>query len=344
MILKKNLNNSFWKNKKILITGINGFVGSNLAKELLNNGSEIIGLIRNKNRKTFLYVEKIYKKINLIDGNIEDQKTLNRIFVEQNIDICFHLAAQVEVGLAHNYPYLTWETNVRGTYTLLEAIRENGKKVKSIIIASSDKAYGEYPSSKMPYKENYELKAKYPYDVSKACADLIANSYSKELFQLPLAITRFSNIYGPGQANFSALIPDCIKSILKRSKFKLRGNGNHKRDFLYIKDVVNLYMQISKNLYLKPKKIRGEIFNAGSNKANKVKDIIKLIYKIGDKKDDLNLIFKKSKLNKTKGEIISQYMDYQKVRKFFGWKPTYSLEKGLKETFDWYKKYINKLI
>ena len=342
--MKKKINKNFWKNKKVLITGINGFVGSNLAKELLKNGAEVVGLIRNKNRKTLLFAEKINKKINLIDGDVENKKILKRIFTEQNIDICFHLAAQVEVGLAQSYPYLTWETNIKGTYTFLEAIRENGKKVKSIIVASSDKAYGEYPSNKMPYRENYELRPKYPYDVSKACSDLIAKSYSEELFNLPIAITRFSNIYGPGQANFSALIPDCIKSIIKKSRFILRGNGEHKRDFLYVKDVINLYMQISKSLYLNPKKIRGEVFNAGSNRGYKVKDIIKSIYKMRNKEKNLRSILKKARFKKTKGEIQNQYMNYKKVNKFFGWRPSYNIEKGLKETFDWYKKYINKIV
>ena len=341
--MKKKLNKNFWKNKKVFITGINGFVGSNLAKELLKNGAEVVGLIRNKNRKTLLFAENLNKKITLIDGDVENKKILKRVFIEENIDICFHLAAQVEVGLAQKYPYLTWETNIKGTYTFFEAIRENGKKVKSIIVASSDKAYGEYPIKKMPYKENYELKPIYPYDVSKACADLIAKSYSQELFKLPIAITRFSNIYGPGQANFSALIPDCFQSLIKKTKFILRGNGEHKRDFLYIKDVINLYLQISQSLYLEPNKIRGEVFNAGSNRGHKVKDIIKMIFEIGNKKKNLRSIFKNSKFKKTKGEIKSQYMDYKKVNKFFGWRPTFKMDRGLRETYDWYKKYISKI-
>ena len=179
-------NQKFWKNKKVLITGVNGFVGCNLAKELTELGAEVTGLIRNKNKKTLLFVEKINQNINLIDGEIENKKILKRILVEQNISVCFHLAAQVEVGLAKNYPYLTWESNIRGTYTLLEAIRESGRDMKSIIIASSDKAYGQYPFRQMPYRENFDLKAKYPYDVSKACADLIARSYTSELFNLPI--------------------------------------------------------------------------------------------------------------------------------------------------------------
>ena len=159
---------NFWKNKNVLITGVAGFVGSNLAKNLIKDGANIIGLTKNKKIDSLLFYEKIDKKINLIFGDITDKELLKSIFLKYEIEICFHLAAQVEVGSAMKYPFLTWETNIRGTYTLLEVIRENKKKIKSIIVASSDKAYGEYPIEQLPYKEDYELKAKYPYDTSKA--------------------------------------------------------------------------------------------------------------------------------------------------------------------------------
>ena len=204
-------NNIFWKNKNIFISGVAGFVGSNLAKDLINNGANVIGLTQNKKINSLLFYENIDKKINLIFGNITDRELLKSIFLKYKIDICFHLAAQVEVGSALKYPYLTWETNVRGTYTLMEVIRENKKKIKSIIIASSDKAYGNYPLIRLPYKESYQLKPNYPYDTSKACADMIAKSYASKLYKLPIIITRFANIYGPGQLNFTALIPDLIR-------------------------------------------------------------------------------------------------------------------------------------
>ena len=168
----------------------------------------------------------------------------------------FHLAAQVEVGMAEKHRFSTWETNVRGTYTLLEILRENKNSLKSIIIASSDKAYGEYPIKKLPYKENYELKPQYPYDTSKACADMIAKSYSSKLFKLPIIITRFANIYGPGQLNFTALIPDAIKACLTNKKFVMRSNGEMMRDFVYIDDIVNLYNLLSEKLYNNPRKLK----------------------------------------------------------------------------------------
>ena len=169
---------NFWKNKNVFITGVAGFVGSNLAKNLVQNGANVIGLTKSKKVESLLFFENIDKKINLIFGEITNKELLKSIFLKFDIHICFHLAAQVEVGSANKYPFLTWETNVRGTYTLLETIRENKKKIKSIVVASSDKAYGKYPINLLPYKENYKLNPEFPYDTSKACADIISKSNS----------------------------------------------------------------------------------------------------------------------------------------------------------------------
>ena len=229
------------------------------SKNLVNNGSNVIGLTQNKKVNSLLYYENIDKKIDLIFGNITDKELLSNVFLKYKIDICFHLAAQVEVGSASKYPYLTWETNVRGTYTLLETIRESKRKIKSIIIASSDKAYGDYPLKSLPYKENYELKPNYPYDTSKACADMIAKSYaSNKLYKLPIIITRFANIYGCGQLNFTALIPDAIRSCLLNKKFSLRSDGEAIRDFIYINDITELYKLLAKIYIYIQKNIQGK--------------------------------------------------------------------------------------
>ena len=339
-MIKRN----FWNKKKVLITGINGFVGGNICKELISLGANVTGLIRNKNKKTLLFLEKLNKNITLVDGSIDNKETLKRILLEQNIEVCFHLAAQVEVGVASYYPNLTWENNIRGTYNLLEAIREQGKHIKSVIIASSDKAYGSYPKNKMPYKENYELRPKFPYDVSKACTELIARSYTSELYNLPIVITRFTNIYGPGQVNFSALIPDCIQTVLGYGKFIPRGNGENVRDFLYVKDVVDLYLIIAKKLFLNPKKLSGQIFNAGSNKPKKIKDIVKIIFTNSNKNKEYVKIQKAFKNKKAIGEIDYQYMDHKKAKKYFGWSPKYNFSCGIIETYKWYKNNIKKLI
>ena len=331
---------NFWKNKNVFITGVNGFVGSNLAEDLVNKGANVYGLIRNINPKSYLFFNKINSRINIVNGSLVDKELLHGFFIENKIDICFHLAAQVEVGVAAKYPFLTWETNVRGTYTLLEVIRETSPDISSIVIASSDKAYGEYPIDMLPYKEDYALKPNYPYDTSKACSDIIAQSYSSDLFKMPIVITRFSNIYGPGQLNFSAVIPDAIRSALGYSRFIPRGNGRSKRDFLYVKDVADLYRLIAKNLY-KDSKIAGEIFNAGTKEEKSIKDVITNIFNtLNNEKDLVEILNLFEKNFSTQGEINTQLMDYDKVYKYFGWKPKTSFIKGIIKTIDWYKKYL----
>lgn len=331
---------NFWKNKKVLITGVSGFVGSNLAKELNEKGAIITGLTQSKNKDSMLFYEKTHEKINLIYGNILDKSLLEKILVKYQIEIIFHLAAQVEVGFAKKNPYFTWQTNINGTYNLLEAVRIYGKKIKSIVVASSDKAYGEYKKKFMPYKEEYKLIPKYPYDVSKACADMISISYSSDLYKIPIIVTRFCNIFGPGQLNFTALLPDLIKSVLSKKIFKLRSNGKSIRDFIYIKDIIEIYKLLAKKLYLKPNKLRGEIFNAGTNNPYKIKDIVKTVYRLEKEHNLLKKTLKKISKNKTSGEILIQYMDYVKLKNFFNWKPKYSFRAGLEETIDWYKKYF----
>ena len=202
------MNQKFWQGKNVFITGINGFIGGNLAKELLRKGANVFGLIRNHSLQTFLYFESLEKEIVIIRGELTDKDLMSRVMSENNINVVYHLAAQVEVGVGLKNPYLTFETNIRGTYTLLEAMRIHGDLIESAVFASTDKAYGSYDADQMPYREDYQLLPKYPYDTSKACADMIAQVYANEVFKMPIAITRFSNIYGPGQLNFSALVPD----------------------------------------------------------------------------------------------------------------------------------------
>lgn len=333
----------FWKNKSVLITGVSGFVGSNLAKELNSNGAVVTGITQSKNKNSMLFYEKIDKEINLIYGSILDKNLIDKVLTKYNIEICFHLAAQVEVGFAKKNPYYTWETNIKGTYNLMESIRLNGKKVKSIIVASSDKAYGEYGLKFMPYDENYKLKPMYPYDVSKACADMISLSYSSDLFKMPIIVTRFCNIYGPGQLNFTALFPDLIRSVLNKKIFKLRSDGKSIRDFIYIKDIVEVYKLLAKKLFLNSKKYSGEVFNAGTNKPHKIKDIVSMIYEYKKEKKLLERVLKNIKKNKTKGEISIQYMNYKKLNKYFKWKPKYTVKSSLSETIQWYQKYFKKI-
>ena len=336
------MNQKFWQGKNVFITGINGFIGGNLAKDLLNKGANVFGLVRNQSFQTFLYFESLEKEIIIIRGELTDKELLNRIISENNINVVYHLAAQVEVGVGLLNPYLTFETNIRGTYTLLEAIRAHGELVESVIFASTDKAYGAYAADQMPYKENYPLLPKYPYDTSKACSDMIAQVYANEIFKMPIAITRFSNIYGPGQLNFSALIPDSITSALGFSKFIPRGDGSMIRDFLYVGDVVDLYLRIGESMAISPEKISGEVFNAGTNKPTSVRDILEVVYKLAGNKSDFEEILNLMNKKQTVGEIQCQYMNYDKVNEYFKWSPTHSLQDGLIKSIEWYKRWNKK--
>jgi CDP-glucose 4,6-dehydratase len=338
--MKKN--KTFWKEKNVLITGAAGFVGSNLSKNLSSQGAKVVGLVQSKRKESLLFYEKIDKKINLVFGDINDRALLKKILIKFKIEVCFHLAAQVEVGLAKQDPFGTWETNVRGTYSLLETIRENKKNIKSVIVASSDKAYGEHGIKKMPYQENYNLQPIFPYDTSKACADMIAKSYTSKLYKLPVIISRFSNIYGPGQLNFTALIPDAIVSCIKNKRLTLRGDGEAIRDFIHVDDIVDVYKLLGEKLYLFPKKYSGEIFNAGTNSPKKIKDVVKTIYHYKKKYTEFKKTIKNIKKNKTSGEISVQFMDFKKLYKYFKWKPKIKFEKTLPSLFKWYGSYLKK--
>tara|TARA_B100001778_G_C18605476_1_gene639577 strand:- start:14097 stop:15149 length:1053 start_codon:yes stop_codon:yes gene_type:complete len=339
-ISPKYTNKLFWKNKNILITGINGFIGGNLTKKLVSLGANVVGITNDRKKDNFLVFENLIDKINYHYVDISDYEEVKKIIISNNIQICFHMAAQVDVNVAKIKPHLTFENNIKGTYNLLEALRLS-KTIKSIIVASSDKAYGEYKLKDLPYLEDYDLRPLYPYDVSKACADLITKSYSTSLFNLPVVTTRFSNIYGPGQLNLTALIPDCILANLKLRKFIPRGNGKNKRDFLYVDDVVDLYLCLAFNLF-KDKKLAGEIFNAGTGKGYTVNEITKNICLLKNNQKLYQNIKKSYVGKKLTGEIQHQFMSYAKLEKMFNWKPNHNIKEGLSITIDWYERFLAK--
>ena len=337
---KQYTKKSFWKNKSILITGINGFIGGTLAKRLIGLGANVIGITNKKNKNKFLSFEKISSKVKIYNVNIKNFDSVEKILNNHKFSICFHLAAQPDVNIAKTHPFETFESNIRGTYNMLEALRSH-KSIKSIVVASSDKAYGEYDIKDLPYKENYDLRPLYPYDVSKASGDMIAKSYATDLFKLPVVITRFANIYGPGQLNLTALIPDCILENIGNRKFIPRGDGHNKRDFLFSEDVADLYLCLSYHLF-KNKNLRGEIFNAGTGHGYKVKDIIRKICFLSNNKELYANIEKRFKNKKLTGEINHQFMSYSKLNKLFKWKPSHKIDDGLRITIEWYGKFFKK--
>ena len=339
-ISKKYSSQSYWKNKTVLITGINGFIGSNLGKLLVSLDANVIGITNDKSKNSVLEHYKIKNLMEIHYLDISNYGKLDKILMKYKIDVCIHLAAQVDVNIAAANPFMTFESNIKGTYNLLEVLRKQ-KFIKSIIVASSDKAYGHYKQSKLPYQEDYDLRAKYPYDVSKATGDMISKSYASDMFKMPIIITRFTNIYGPGQLNFTALIPDCILSCFNYRKFIPRSNGLNMRDFLYVDDVCDLYLCLAYNLS-KNKLLRGEVFNAGTGTGYKVKDIVKKICSLTDNLDNYLKIAPKFKNKKSFGEIKNQFMTHNKIKKYFKWTPSHTLEDGLRKTIEWYVEFLKK--
>jgi CDP-glucose 4,6-dehydratase len=331
---------SFWRGKRVLITGANGFIGGNLSHFFVNEGAEVTGLERNVERRSYLHFEGLDSRMRIVRGDICDRSFLERVMAEGDFQFCFHLAAQVEIGVGLKSPYTTFETNIRGTYSLLEALRTIAPSLQAAVIASTDKSYGAYPASEMPYREHYPLRPQYPYDTSKACADMIAHSYASDVYELPVVVTRFCNIYGPGQLNFSALVPDAVRAAVHKGTFVPRGDGSHIRDFIYAGDVVSLYARIAEALSKEPSRFRGKAYNAGTNEPRTVRDVIELIFTKCDNLQALRVIQQQMQSARTVGEITVQYMDFDVVQRDFGWSPTTLFEDGIDQTIAWFKRFL----
>jgi CDP-glucose 4,6-dehydratase len=325
---------NFWKDKHVLITGANGFLGSHLSIELLKNGATVIGIIKVNPKKTFLNIElrKLKNsKISLIKSDVVKLGPVLRIFKEKKPDICIHLAAQPIVGIANKSPLPTLETNIRGTWNVLEAARIN--RTRAVIVASSDKAYGAHRI--LPYKEIAALLALHPYDASKACADMLARVYA-HTYGLNSAVTRCCNIYGPGDFNFSRIIPDTIRSIILDKNPVVRSDGTPLRDYIYVDDAVNAYLVLAELLY-KGKVKPGEAFNFGAGRPISVLSLVNKILTTSGKHYLNPEVLSKRKI---KGEIDKQYLSSHKARMQLGWRCRHPLAQGLKSTLSWYLKHL----
>lgn len=317
----------FWESKKILVTGATGFVGSNLVRTLVKLGSEITIIERDLKKQNPLVVFGIGNQLNTVLGDITDLPFIERVINEYEIEILFHLAAQPIVGAANRSPLPTLKTNIIGTWNILEACRLS-KTIKAAIIASSDKAYGD--QKKVPYKEEQPLLGIYPYDASKACADILARSFAKT-FQLPIAVTRFANIYGEGDFHLNRIVPGTIVSLINKEIPIIRSDGTLKRDYLYVSDAISGYLVLAEAVY--NGQHWSEAFNFGTGSSIPVIDLFSLMIKISKRK------VKPKILGEASNEILDQSLDYTKAKQLLGWKPTISLAAGLKKTFAWYKKH-----
>ena len=319
-----------WKGKNVLVTGADGFIGSHLAKALDDKGTSVLTIVRDIKKKSNIDILGLKNKISVIHGNLVNYADCERVINEYDIELCFHLAAQAIVGPANRSPLSTFESNIKGTWNLLEASRLS-KTIKGIVIASSDKAYGQ--QNKLPYTEESPLNGYFPYDASKACAEIIARCYFMT-YQLPLAITRNANTYGPADMNISRIIPDVITKLIKNEQPLIRSDGTPKRDYMYIKDAVNAYLTIAENLHRKD--VLGQAFNFGTGKPISVLELYNKIIKLIGKN------VKPKILGQAKNEIDRQYLSIKKAKSILKWEPKYSLDKGLRETIAWYKSYFLK--
>ncbi len=319
-----------WEEKNVLVTGASGFVGSWLIKSLVEKKANVIALIRDHIPDSPLMYMDVYLELRAaVNGDIINYDVVHRIFNEYEIDTCFHLAAQTIVGVANRSPLPTFETNIKGTWNILDAALRS-KTLERIVIASTDKVYGE--PVKLPITEDHPLSAIYPYDASKACVEILARTYF-ETYGLPIGITRCCNIYG-GDLNFSRIIPDTIRSIVFNKNPIIRSDGTPVRDFIYIADAVSGYLMLAEKL--NEKKVTGNAFNFGSNSPIKILDLVNKIIAISGKKLKPQILGK----GKPKAEISIQYLSSEKAKKLLGWKAKIPLERGLRETFKWYTKFF----
>ena len=317
-----------WKNTSVLVTGADGFIGGHVAKALAEKGAKVTTIARDIKKINNIGILNLKNKIDIVRGDLINLEDCERAINEYDIEFCFHIAAQAIVGPANRSPLSTFESNIKGTWNILETCRRS-KTIKGTIIASSDKAYGQ--QKKLPYTEDSPLNGYFPYDASKACAEIIARSYFMT-YNMPLAITRNANSYVPADMNLCRIIPDVITMLLKDEQPIIRSDGNPERDYMYIKDAVNAYLILAENLHRK--EVVGQAFNFGTGKPISVLDLYKKIIKLVGKNADPNI------LGQAKNEIDRQYLDSSKAKDILNWEPKYDLDSGLKETIEWYKKYL----
>ena len=309
-----------------LVTGAQGFAGSWLCRALLEGGATVVGYDRGDPEISGLALQGIESEVELARGDLTDAELVEQTLEDRGVDAVFHLAAQTIVGKANASPVPTFEANIRGTWTLLEACRTQG--VRTVVVASSDKAYG--PHEKLPYREDASLQPTFPYDVSKAATDLIARSYW-HTFEVPVAVTRFANLYGGGDVNFSRLIPELASAVVEGRRPVIRSDGTPERDYLYVGDAARAYLAIADALDRGVG--RGEAFNAGAGRPYSVREIVEIICEVSGTELEPDI----RGTGGLAGEIERQFLDSTKIREVVGWEPEVELEEGLRRTVEWYR-------
>jgi CDP-glucose 4,6-dehydratase len=320
---------NFWLDRPTFVTGATGLIGGWLVRRLIEAGADVVCLVRDWVPQSEFSRANLNEQVGVVRGDVRDQPLLERALGEYEIDTVIHLAAQTIVGIANRNPASTFESNVAGTWTLLEACRRS-PLVKQIVVASSDKAYGDH--EQLPYSEDSALQGRHPYDVSKSCADLIAQSYAVT-YGLPVAITRCGNFYGGGDLNWNRLVPGTIRSVLRGERPVIRSDGQYVRDYFYAEDGAAANMLLAEALFKKPD-VRGQAFNFSNEAQITVVELVDRLLAAMDSS------LKPEIRNEATNEIRHQYLNASRAREVLQWKPLFTLDDGLRRTIDWYKAFF----
>jgi CDP-glucose 4,6-dehydratase len=324
-----SVNQDFWRDRRVFVTGATGLVGGWLVRRLLEAEADVVCLVRDWTPQSELVTSRMIDQVTVVRGDICDQEVLERALGEFEIETVMHLAAQSIVGIANRNPGSTFEANIGGTWKLLDACRRS-PKVQQVVTASSDKAYGDAPT--LPYKEDTPLNGQHPYDVSKSCSDLLAQTYA-HTYGLPVCITRCGNFYGGGDHNWNRIVPGTIRSLLRGQRPLIRSDGSFIRDYFFVEDGAAAYMHLAEQLSEKPE-LAGEAFNL----SNEIQmSVLELVGKICDV---MNLDIEPEVLGEASNEIKHQYLDAAKARDLLDWQPLFTLEEGLSRTIAWYRNYF----
>lgn len=320
----------FWEGRTVLVTGATGLIGSWLVKELLAKNARVVAFVLDADPHSELVRSGDLARCHVVNGDLAEFAALERGINLHDADTVFHLGAQTLVEVAHRYPLATFEANLRGTYHLLEACRLHAGLVRRVVVASSDKAYGTRPD--LPYREEMPLAGLHPYEVSKTCTDLLAQTYA-HTYDLPVTIARFGNVFGGGDLNWSRIVPETIRALHLGRRPVLRSDGSFVRDYVYVKDVARAYLRMAE--CMEQLDVRGEAFNFSGEKPTSVLELVGVIRCLMGRED-----LEPDIRNTARGEIKDQYLSAAKARDRLGWSPEWSLEAGLRETIEWYRAYL----
>ena len=321
---------SFWRDKSVLVTGATGLVGSWLVHELIKQGSNVTALVLDSDPESQLFRSGDIERISVVNGNLATYRDVARSLYTNDCTVVFHLGAQTIVGTALLDPISTFESNIQGTWNLLEAVRQSQGMVKAVVVASSDKAYGS--SENLPYGEDHPLHGDGPYDVSKSCTDLIAQSYGNT-YGLPVTIARCGNIYGGGDLNWSRIVPGTIRDLLLKKRPVLRSDGTFIRDYIHVDDVISGYMKLAE--VSEEKKLNGEAFNFSRNEPLSVNALYESICQ-----STVGFYVQPLILDTATSEIKDQHLDCAKAKSVLNWVSDVSINDGLTKTVDWYRGYL----